>query len=289
MPSEAGHGRVNMDAVTVAGFGAEWQRFDQSDLDEAEAQAHFDKYFSLVPLETLAPGATAMDVGCGSGRWSRLVAPSVGTLHLVDASGDALDVARRNLAGATNCIFHEASVDSLPVADGSMDFVYSLGVLHHVPDTAAGIRECARKLKPGAPLLLYLYYAFDSRPRWFRTLWRATDVMRRKVSRLPFRPRRVVADVIALVVYLPLAKASWLAERLHRDPGSIPLSFYRNASFYTMRTDALDRFGTQLEQRFTCDQISRMLTDAGLVDIRFREGEPFWCVTGTRPRPSDTA
>ena len=68
----------------------------------------------------------------------------------------------------SNCEFHCASVDAIPLPDDSADFGYSLGVLHHVPDTQKGILECVRKLKPGAPFLLYLYYAFDNRPWWFR-------------------------------------------------------------------------------------------------------------------------
>ena len=44
-----------------------------------------------------------------------------------------------------------------------MDFGYSLGVLHHIPDTCAGIKACARLLKRGGPFLVYLYYAFDNR------------------------------------------------------------------------------------------------------------------------------
>ena len=62
----------------------------------------------------------------------------------------------------------------MPLAPGSMDFGYSLGVLHHVPDTLAGIKACAKALKPGAPFLVYLYYAFDNRPAWFRC-WTKPD------------------------------------------------------------------------------------------------------------------
>ncbi len=275
-------GAGNLDAATVTGFGDEWQRFDQARLDEAEAHDHFERYFSLVDLGSLPPDAKIMDVGCGSGRWARLVAPHAGELHLVDASADALSVARRNLADRAGCVFHEAAVDRLPEADGTMDLVYSLGVLHHVPDTAAGIAACARKLKPGAPLLLYLYYGFDNRPAWFRALWRLSDVLRRRISALPFNRRKTVTDAIAFAVYLPLARLARLVEWAKGDPSLVPLSFYRRASVYTMRTDALDRFGTRLEQRFTKPEIEQMMAAAGLVDIRFREGEPYWCVTGVR-------
>ena len=63
---------------------------------------------------------------------------------------------------------------------------------------------------------------------------------------------------------------------------NIPLSNYRNRSFYTMRTDALDRFGTKLEKRFSRDQIMVMMEKAGLERIRFSAVEPFWCAVGYR-------
>jgi SAM-dependent methyltransferase len=93
------------------------------------------------------PNSVGLDVGCGSGRWSVMVAPKVGHLHLLDASADALAVARQNLAEATNVSFHLASVGNIPLDDNSLDFAFSLGVLHHVPDTAAAIRAIATKLK----------------------------------------------------------------------------------------------------------------------------------------------
>jgi hypothetical protein len=65
---------------------------------------------------------------------------------------------------------------------------------------------------------------------------------------------------------------------------SIPLSAYRDLSFYTMRTDALDRFGTRLEQRFTRVEIDRMMRDAGLENVRFSDGLPYWCAVGTKKR-----
>src|SRR5205823_2238867 len=108
-----------------------------------------------------------------------------GRLHCIDASAQALEVARRNLAAHENCEFHVATVDRIPLPDASADFGYSLGVLHHVPDTAAGIRQCAAKLKKGGPFLVYLYYQFDNRPAWYRALWRMSEVFRRVVSRLP--------------------------------------------------------------------------------------------------------
>ncbi len=168
----------------------------------------------------------------------------------------------------------------MPLDDDSLDFGYSLGVLHHVPDTARAIACCAAKLKNGAPLLLYLYYAFDNRPAWFRWVWRASDVVRRVVSRSPYPLKYLISQVIAALVYLPLARLAGALERRGRDVAHIPLSSYRNKSLYTMRTDALDRFGTRLEQRFSRREIARMMHAGGLSDIRFSDGPPYWCVIG---------
>jgi len=277
----------NLDHETVASFGDEWSRFDQSGMSEDEAEKVFNEYFSIFPWESLSVMAEGFDMGCGSGRWAHWVAPRVGRLHCIDPS-KALEVAQSRLAGYKNVVFHRASVDETEIARNSQDFGYSLGVLHHVPDTQAAIRSCVSLLKPGAPLLLYLYYAFDNRPGWFRMLWRLSDGCRRVVYRLPAGLKRLVTDAIAAMVYWPLARLSGLLEKFGLRVYGIPLSYYRHHTFYTMRTDARDRFGTPLELRFTRVQIESMMLEAGLRHIRFSEYAPYWCAVGVKGLETDT-
>ncbi len=274
----------NLDSNVIAGFGHEWSTFHQGNeqLSTADREAIFQSYFHIFPWTNLPVGAIGIDVGCGSGRWSAMVAPRVGHLHLLDASKEALAVARENLAQAENVSFHLASVDDIPLENASLDFAFSLGVLHHVPDTTAGIRSIATKLKTGAPFLVYLYYALDTRPWWYRAIWRLSDGLRMMISPLPPRIRLVVSQAIALAVYLPIARAAALIERVGMSPDSIPLAAYRNRDFYVMRTDAYDRFCTRLEQRFTRKQIDQMLLKAGFENIRFSDEAPFWCAVGTK-------
>ena len=73
---------------------------------------------------------------------------------------------------------------------------------------------------------------------------------------------------------------SKVAERIGINPDNIPLSYYRSLSFYTMRTDSRDRFGTPLEKRFTRDEITQMMEESGLKDIQFSDKLPFWCIIG---------
>lgn len=271
----------NIDLQTVTSFGDEWSRFDQIAMSDQEAIKIFEEYFALFPWSKLPQNAEGFDMGCGSGRWARWVLPRVGKLHCIDPS-DAIEVAKANLSCFKNISFIRASVDGQSLPSASQDFGYSLGVLHHVPDTQAAIFSCVELLKPGAPLLLYLYYAFDNRNWWFRAMWRLSDLSRRIICKLPPSLKHVVTDVIALLVYLPLASATKNLERLGCKVEGIPLSYYRNHSFYTMRTDARDRFGTPLEQRFTKNKIKEMMESAGLVNIKFSNGAPFWCAVGVK-------
>ncbi len=69
-----------------------------------------------------------------------------------------------------------------------------------------------------------------------------------------------------------------LLDKIGINVSNFPLTWYKNEPFYIMRTDALDRFGTSLEQRFTKDEISKMLLNAGFENIKFSDREPFWTV-----------
>ncbi|MBV9803794.1 MAG: class I SAM-dependent methyltransferase [Solirubrobacterales bacterium] len=276
------HRSKNLDQRTVADFGAEWAAFDQSAMSEAELTLHFDGYFGIFPWASLPARAIGFDAGCGSGRWARRVAPRVGHLRCVDASPAAVAVARRALQAQANCSVETASIEALPFDERSMDFGYSLGVLHHLPDPEAGLASCVAKLKPGAPFLVYLYYALDGRPAWFRAIWRAAEAVRKVLCRLPFRLKLTITTMIATVIYWPLARTALLAEKLGADPEGLPLSTYRRRSFYSMRTDALDRFGTRLEHRFRRDEIAAMMERCGLRDITFSEHAPYWCAVGRR-------
>jgi ubiquinone/menaquinone biosynthesis C-methylase UbiE len=273
---------ANIDRRTVEGFGDEWTAYDQGHLAESDRNHGFAAYFTIFPFETLPPNPEGFDFGCGSGRWAAMVKAKVGLLHCVDASAKALQVCRSRLGDRDDVEFHLAGPDTIPLADESQDFGYSLGVLHHIPDTEAALAGCAVKLKRGAPFLVYLYYDFENRPWWFRGLWRASELVRAVVSKLPFGARKALTTLIAATVYWPLARSAGLVERCGGRVEAMPLSYYRNLGFYTMRTDALDRFGTRLEQRFSRAEIRQMMERSGLTNIRFSDAEPYWVACGVK-------
>ena len=263
----------------VKDFGNEWKRFDQSTVEKSELKNIFDQYFNIFPLKELNKKMVGFDLGCGSGRWAKFIAPKVKKLNCIDPSFDAINVAKSNLADFKNINYINSEVNSKILINDSQDFGYCLGVLHHIPDTLEGIKVCCRVLKKNAPFLIYLYYKFDNRSFLFKSLWKISDFLRLIVCLLPFNIKRLFTDLLALIIYYPLARLSYIVDKFRINTSSIPLSFYKNKSFYTMRTDSLDRFGTKLEKRFTKLEIENLLSLSGFKDIKFSEKTPFWVAT----------
>jgi len=273
----------NIDRKTVKSFGDEWMHFDQSGMKNKEAYKIFKSYFSIFPFNKLSKFSEGFDMGCGSGRWAKFVAPKVGLLHCIDPS-IAIKVAQKKLKKLKNIKYHQKSLEKSGLKEKSQDFGYSLGVLHHVPNTSKAINSCVRLLKPGAPFLLYIYYSFDNRPGWFKSLWIISNYIRLVINRFPKFLKFLICDIIAVLVYYPLARFILLIEKIGFDFKNFPLYFYRSKSFYVMRTDSRDRFGTPLEKRFTKKEIFKMMEMSGLEKIKFKNSIPFWTAIGFKKK-----
>ena len=206
--------KKNIDLNTAKSFGEEWEKFDQANLSKEEALKRFNEYFHLFPWNSLPSNPVGIDIGCGSGRWDKFVAQKVDKLHCVEPAERAISVAKRNLSKYKNIIFHQKSLDDLEISNETMDFCFSLGVLHHVPDTQKALKKCASLLKPGAPFLGYLYYNFENKSQLFRFIWRFSDFFRRVISKSSSRYKSFYCDLIALVIYMPITKFLKLLERL---------------------------------------------------------------------------
>ncbi len=115
--------------------------------------------------------------------------------------------------------FDQSGMDSPGLAPESQDFGDSIDVLNHVRHTAIAIRDCVRLLKPGALQFLYLYYAFDQRPAWFRAWWRLSGLLRRFIYCLPAPVKHALTDLIGLALYWPLSRAVGLHDiRFSNEP-----------------------------------------------------------------------
>lgn len=270
----------NIDKKTVESFGEEWTKFDF--FTDEEIKTAGDQYFDIIPDEYIKD-KYVMDVGCGTGRWTKYVAAKAKFVESVDPSA-AVYTAAKFMNETENVRISMASVDNIPFADDSFDLVFSLGVLHHIPDTRQAMKDCVKKVKQGGYFMVYLYYSLDNRGFLFKLLFWLSNIFRVIISALPSGLKKFICDVIAVCVYMPFVLLTKLfkAIGLKKLVKYIPLSYYADKSFNIIKNDALDRFGTPLEQRFSRKEIKDMMESCGLTNVVFSEHEPYWHAVGQK-------
>jgi ubiquinone/menaquinone biosynthesis C-methylase UbiE len=271
----------NADKKVISDFGEEWSKFNE--FSSVEINKIGDEYFDILPASLLQKSTTVLDMGCGTGRWTKYLSSKVGFIDAIDPS-KAIFEADKLLKDCKNVRLTRATSDALPFANNTFDLVISVGVLHHIPDTLKAMKDCVSRVKPGGYFYTYLYYNLDNRGLFFKGLFKIINSIRRIVANLPSTSKRVVTDVLAVSIYMPPILTSRLLYKLHFRSlsGKIPLSYYRDKSFFIIRNDALDRFGTTLEQRFSRKQIQQMMESCGLSEISFSELPPYWHVIGRK-------
>jgi ubiquinone/menaquinone biosynthesis C-methylase UbiE len=271
----------NIDKKVVDEFGEEWLKFH--DFDDEIIQAGGDEYFDIIDSSIVNKQTYALDIGCGTGRWTKYLSSKAGFIEAVDPS-NAIFAADKLLKRIDNIRLTQASIETLPFADETFDFAMSVGVLHHIPDTAKALKDCVKKLKKGGYFYVYLYYDLDRRGPIYKALFKISDLIRKVVSRLPGKLKHLVCDVLAVIFYMPFILLGRFFNYLGlKDLAKrMPLRGYQNRSFFIIRNDTLDRFGTRLEQRFSKKQIIEMMEHAGLADIVVSPGIPYYNAVGKK-------
>jgi ubiquinone/menaquinone biosynthesis C-methylase UbiE len=273
---------TNIDETTVRSFGEEWKAFHK--FDDTELNRIGDQYFDIVTPGMYGKDKIAADFGCGTGRWTKYFSNKVGAIAAIDPS-DAIFTAATLLEKTNNVQLYKASIDNLPFPDNYFDFGFSLGVLHHIPDTQMAMNACVQKVKPGGHFLVYLYYNFENRGFLFKVTYWLSNMLRLLVTKLPGSIKRFVCDILAVLLYMPFVLLCRLLRTLgvpEKFRQKIPLQIYERASFYVIRNDSLDRFGTPLEQRFSKKQITAMMLNAKLTEITFSNNPPYWHAVGKK-------
>jgi ubiquinone/menaquinone biosynthesis C-methylase UbiE len=271
----------NIDKQVVDEFGAEWLKFYEHNDDLVQKGGQ--EYFDILNDNIVNSNTYALDLGCGTGRWTKYLLPKVGFMEAVDPSG-AIFAADKLLGDISNVRLSQASIETLPFADESFDFVMSIGVLHHIPDTRKALNDCVKKVKKGGYFFVYLYYNLDRRGPVYKALFKLSSLVRQVVSRLPGKIKHFVCDFLAILFYMPFILAGRFIKFLgFKDLAKrMPLHGYQNRSLFMIRNDTLDRFGTRLEQRFSEKEVIEMMKNAGLTDIVISPGIPYYHAVGRK-------
>jgi SAM-dependent methyltransferase len=261
---------------TFESFGYEWNTFD----DVREEDAQFAQvYFRDLDLTSLG-GKIGLDAGCGKGRYTRFLAPHLDGLIALDGSS-AVEAAARNLASFPNVLVVRSDLRTVPVADGSVDVVVCLGVLHHLEDPRQGFRSLVRLLAPGGQILVYLY----SRPSTVgaRTVaLSAARAMRTLTVRMPHRLLRAVSAPVAVLLSVFVVRPGAFGARIGIRPlARLPMAGYRGKPWRSLFLDTFDRLSAPVEHRYVWEELAPWFSEESLVVESARE-EAGWFVLAHR-------
>lgn len=271
----------NIDNEVVQSFGDEWLKFH--DFSDEIIKECAEEYFDILDETIVNKNTYALDVGCGTGRWTKYLSKKAGFIEAIDPS-NAIIAADKLLGNIENVRLTKASTETLPFKDNSFDFAMSIGVLHHIPDTQQAMKDCVKKVKPGGHFYCYLYYNLEGQTKLFKLLFWLSDLIRKVVCRLPGGLKKIVCDILAVIIYMPFVLWVRFLVLIGLRPlaKKMPLSAYNNKSFFIIRNDALDRFGTKLEQRFSKTQVENMMQNCGLQEILVSPGVPYYHAIGKK-------
>ncbi len=271
----------NIDPKVVEAFGEEWSKFNS--FDEKTISTIVSEYFDILDEKIVNKQVYAIDIGCGTGRFTKYLCKHAGFVECVDPS-QAIFAADILLAGESNIRLTQATTETLPFNDETFDLAMSIGVLHHIPDTQKAMMDCVKKVKKGGYFYCYLYYNLDNRNPFYKLLFHASNLLRLGVSRLPERLKKAVCDFLAVILYMPwvLMVRFFTFIGMRNFANKIPLAAYANKSFFVIRNDSLDRFGTRLEQRFSKKQVIEMMEKCGLANIVVSPGTPYYHAIGKK-------
>jgi SAM-dependent methyltransferase/uncharacterized protein YbaR (Trm112 family) len=270
---------------TMRSFGYEWRHF--SDF-RPEGETNFRWYFAAFPSESLQ-GKVLLDAGCGKGRHIFFAAQHARKVIGVDLS-PAVDAAFDNAGHLENVHIVQGDLFHLPLRPQTFDMVYSLGVLHHLPEPEAGFREILRYGKRGADVLVYLYWSLNDEPRWKKNVLNAVGLVRYGTTRMPFPLLRafswcaaVGCEVVFVIPYRMLRNTRWKA-----FAETLPLKLYADFPFRLLYQDQFDRFSAPIENRYDREEVESWLTRSGVENWEIMRGSG-WRAMGKVPAQATEA
>lgn len=266
---------------TARSFGFEWERFSEM---YTEWEASFLEYVAPHRPEFF-PGKLVLDAGCGSGRHAYWAARCGARVWAMDL-GSAVEVAQRNTASCPSVQVVQADLHRPPFPEESFDYIYSFGVLHHLPNPEAAFRGLLRFLKPGGEIQIYLYWKPEGQPLK-RLLLGAVSATRVVTRRIPHRvlyflafPAAAVAQVFFVWPYRLLRRVPWLRPMAEQ----LPMKQYAAYPFRVCVNDQFDRFSAPIENRYTRAEVASWLQRAGLDDVAVHANYG-WLGRGRKPSP----
>ena len=163
----------------ASSFGFQWDRFRHVQLDSRNGRGESERTLFATTGWTDADyaGRLVLDAGVGAGRFAEVAAAKGAEVVGFDLT-NAVDAAFANVGRHPRVHLLQADIFAMPFREGTFDLAFSVGVLHHTPDTRAAFQRVAATVKPCGGFAVYLYARYGPANR-------CSDAIRAVTTRLP--------------------------------------------------------------------------------------------------------
>ena len=248
---------------TAESFAYEWKYIYKENDYEKQNFFHFSGPFVT---EKNIKGKKTLDIGCGSGRFTKWAALSGAEVAFGSDLGETVEVAYEMTKDIPNAAIVQADIYHMPF-EKTFDLSYSIGVLHHLPKPQEGFSRLPKTLKEGGEMLIWVY----NRRKNARALY-LYEPLRAMLRHLPKPILFKLCYIPGGIVHLINLKAKLLRKiGLDGLASKFPFSYYENFPFNMKLNDAFDVLATPKSNYYYREEVEQWFRSARLNTIRAHE------------------
>lgn len=275
-PSATGKNGEETTQKTQQVYNFTWNHFGSSEITFDWKKDSYN-YIQKIPVSLIkGPGKVGLEAGCGSGADLLRLSSAGSTIIAFDLS-EGVETAYEATKHLDNVFIVQGDIHNLPFRTKTFDYIYSFGVLHHLPKPEEGFKQLGPLLKTDSPLITYLYESFDDRSVCERSLLNMATSIRRVTTRIP---PRILDFLCCLFVPFVWLMCSLPAQAVrHFSIGLFEkIPFRHTLKWATLRSDLFDRLAPPVEHRFSERQVRQLYKNTGLerVEVRHHRGWVSW-------------
>lgn len=260
---------------TAESFAYEWKYiYKENDYEKN----NFFHFLSPFLKEENLKGQKTLDIGCGSGRFTKWAALSGTEVSFGSDLGETVEVAYEMTRDLPNVCIIQADIYAMPFHK-IFDLAYSIGVLHHLPQPQEGFSRLPKTIKAGGKMLIWVYNRRNNaRALYFYEPLR--DLLKKLPKPVLFKLCYIPGFGVHLINMLTHILNWYGFKKLAKK---VPFSYYANFPFNMKLNDAFDVLATPKSNYYYVEEIKQWFADAKLQDIRaYEHSEAGITCIGTR-------
>jgi SAM-dependent methyltransferase len=258
---------------TIKDFGEQWLRYGNTEGYFGSLELFSDILYPFVKPDELKDCQVA-EIGSGSGRIVNMLLET-GAKHVIAVEpSEAIEVLNRNIRNPEKVTCLKITGDQLP-AYGNLDYIFSIGVLHHIPDPAPVVEAAFKALRPGGHFVIWLYGKEGN------GLYLAFIIpLRILTKRLP----HFILAFLVEVIYWPLVLYIRFCHKLPLPLRGYMLSVLEKMSPEKRRLIIYDQLNPSYAKYYTQGEAKEILLDGKFINIQIYHRHGYsWTVIGTKP------